>query len=399
MTRRRRMSSATSSIPAHRTVGPSPFVAIDRSIAERHPRDHGVARPRGYPRRSCGKDPEAPGLRRGAGRLRRGRRCRPHAQRWPASPGPATARRRPCSCPPSTSGPSSTTANGALQATLYGEQNRAPVPLAQIPAQVREAIIVVEDENFYSHEGVNLRATIRALFENVSSGAHRAGRVDDHDAGRQERHPRQPPHPRPQDRGGDPRPAPRGRAHQGPDPRALPQHRLLRQRRLRRPGGGRDLLGRRRRASSTGARPPSWPRSSATRTTTTRSASPRSPPSAAASPSTASSTRAITAEEADDLRLRAAADRGAADHAAARRLLPRGRQAAAARRSSLRHRRHARGALQRRVLRRAPGPHDVGPGDAGAAERARDDILPGDVPGIFTWRLRRRRPHRAAPSS
>jgi penicillin-binding protein 1A len=65
--------------------------------------------------------------------------------------------------------------NGALQATLYGEQNRAPVPLAQIPALVREAIIVVEDENFYSHEGVNLRATIRALFENVSSGAIEQG--------------------------------------------------------------------------------------------------------------------------------------------------------------------------------------------------------------------------------
>lgn len=60
--------------------------------------------------------------------------------------------------------------NGSVLAVLYGEQNREPVSLDLIPQQVRDAIIVVEDENFYSHDGVNLRATIRALFENVSSG-------------------------------------------------------------------------------------------------------------------------------------------------------------------------------------------------------------------------------------
>ena len=40
--------------------------------------------------------------------------------------------------------------------------------------------------------------------------------------------------------------------HEGRDPRALPQHRLLRQRRLRRAGGGRDLLRQRRRAARLG---------------------------------------------------------------------------------------------------------------------------------------------------
>jgi penicillin-binding protein 1A len=65
--------------------------------------------------------------------------------------------------------------NGGTLATLYGEQNRAPVALADIPEHVRDAIIVVEDENFYSHDGVNLRATIRALFENVSSGGIEQG--------------------------------------------------------------------------------------------------------------------------------------------------------------------------------------------------------------------------------
>lgn len=65
--------------------------------------------------------------------------------------------------------------HGGLLATLYGEENRAPVALADIPQVVRDAVIVVEDENFYSHDGVNLRATVRALFENVSSGGVEQG--------------------------------------------------------------------------------------------------------------------------------------------------------------------------------------------------------------------------------
>jgi penicillin-binding protein 1A len=65
--------------------------------------------------------------------------------------------------------------NGQLLATLYGEQNRAPVSLDEIPAPVRDAIIAVEDEDFYSHDGVNLRATVRALFENVSAGSVEQG--------------------------------------------------------------------------------------------------------------------------------------------------------------------------------------------------------------------------------
>ena len=65
--------------------------------------------------------------------------------------------------------------NGGLLATLYGEQNRAPVALSEIPAPVRDAIIAVEDEDFYSHDGVNLRATVRALFENVSAGGVEQG--------------------------------------------------------------------------------------------------------------------------------------------------------------------------------------------------------------------------------
>jgi penicillin-binding protein 1A len=65
--------------------------------------------------------------------------------------------------------------NGGLIATLYGELNRAPVPLEAIPEHVRNAVIVIEDEEFYSHDGVNLRATVRAFFENVASGGIEQG--------------------------------------------------------------------------------------------------------------------------------------------------------------------------------------------------------------------------------
>jgi penicillin-binding protein 1A len=65
--------------------------------------------------------------------------------------------------------------NGGVLATLYGAENRAPVTLAEIPESVEQSVIVVEDADFYSHEGVNLRATVRALFENVSAGGVEQG--------------------------------------------------------------------------------------------------------------------------------------------------------------------------------------------------------------------------------
>ncbi|CAN5269608.1 penicillin-binding protein 1A [soil metagenome] len=59
---------------------------------------------------------------------------------------------------------------GGLMATLHAEQNRAPVALAEVPQHVIDVILAVEDEYFYEHDGVNLRATFRALFANVESG-------------------------------------------------------------------------------------------------------------------------------------------------------------------------------------------------------------------------------------
>jgi penicillin-binding protein 1A len=61
-------------------------------------------------------------------------------------------------------------ADGSLVAGIIGVENRAPVTLAQVPQPVVAAILAVEDDDFYEHGGVNLRATARALLENVSEG-------------------------------------------------------------------------------------------------------------------------------------------------------------------------------------------------------------------------------------
>jgi penicillin-binding protein 1A len=64
---------------------------------------------------------------------------------------------------------------GELVGPLPAVENRSPVTLGEIPPLVVRAILSVEDENFYSHTGVNLRATLRALFTNVQSGSVEQG--------------------------------------------------------------------------------------------------------------------------------------------------------------------------------------------------------------------------------
>jgi membrane peptidoglycan carboxypeptidase len=65
--------------------------------------------------------------------------------------------------------------DGALLATLHGDQNRQPVPLDQVPAPVVDSILAIEDAEFYLHGGVNARSIMRALVENVSAGGVEQG--------------------------------------------------------------------------------------------------------------------------------------------------------------------------------------------------------------------------------
>ncbi|HSB87228.1 MAG TPA: transglycosylase domain-containing protein, partial [Ilumatobacteraceae bacterium] len=58
---------------------------------------------------------------------------------------------------------------------VFERENSQPVTLAQVPAEVLAAFLAVEDEQFYRHHGVNLRAFARALLSNFSSDAPRQG--------------------------------------------------------------------------------------------------------------------------------------------------------------------------------------------------------------------------------
>ena len=61
-------------------------------------------------------------------------------------------------------------ADGTLVTTLHGGENRDVVPLARIPRRLQDAVVAIEDERFWSHAGVDLRAVARAAFENVDEG-------------------------------------------------------------------------------------------------------------------------------------------------------------------------------------------------------------------------------------
>ena len=64
---------------------------------------------------------------------------------------------------------------GDLINTLHQTENRTIIPLKRIPKHVREAVIAIEDERFFEHEGLDLRAVLRALVTNAQSGSIREG--------------------------------------------------------------------------------------------------------------------------------------------------------------------------------------------------------------------------------
>jgi penicillin-binding protein 1B len=64
-----------------------------------------------------------------------------------------------------------------LITSIYNEvmEDRVPVPLDVVPKNVVNAIIAVEDRDFYHHEGISIRGILRALVTNVRSHRVRAG--------------------------------------------------------------------------------------------------------------------------------------------------------------------------------------------------------------------------------
>lgn len=60
--------------------------------------------------------------------------------------------------------------DGSTIATFYAE-NRTPVPLKKISPAMRKAIVAIEDERFYEHNGVDLRGITRATVNNITSSS------------------------------------------------------------------------------------------------------------------------------------------------------------------------------------------------------------------------------------
>ena len=61
--------------------------------------------------------------------------------------------------------------NGVLITELRGEQRRTDVTdIALVPQVVRDAVVAIEDERFYEHDGVDLKAILRAARSNVAAG-------------------------------------------------------------------------------------------------------------------------------------------------------------------------------------------------------------------------------------
>lgn len=60
--------------------------------------------------------------------------------------------------------------NGNLLCEIHGEINRTPVTLSQVPDLIQKAFVAIEDERFYSHSGIDLKAILRATFSYYKSG-------------------------------------------------------------------------------------------------------------------------------------------------------------------------------------------------------------------------------------
>jgi penicillin-binding protein 1A len=61
-------------------------------------------------------------------------------------------------------------ADGSVLTTLRAEQNRIVVRLDDMPASLRDAVVAIEDDRFWDHRGVDLRAILRAAHRDASQG-------------------------------------------------------------------------------------------------------------------------------------------------------------------------------------------------------------------------------------
>ena len=62
-----------------------------------------------------------------------------------------------------------------LIANIHGDEDRVVVPLAQISPNIQRAVMAIEDNRFYQHNGVDVKGTARALATNCTGGDVQGG--------------------------------------------------------------------------------------------------------------------------------------------------------------------------------------------------------------------------------
>ena len=66
-------------------------------------------------------------------------------------------------------------ADGSRLGYVQSDEIRTPVPWKDMPLDVRRAVVAIEDERFYKHEGVDYGAIVRAGVKNIESGSNVQG--------------------------------------------------------------------------------------------------------------------------------------------------------------------------------------------------------------------------------
>lgn len=68
--------------------------------------------------------------------------------------------------------------SGNELASLHYEQNREYVKISEIPEDLKNATIAIEDERFYSHNGVDFKGMVRAFFVTLETKLTGSGRIE-----------------------------------------------------------------------------------------------------------------------------------------------------------------------------------------------------------------------------
>ena len=66
-------------------------------------------------------------------------------------------------------------ADGTLITTLQGDENREPVELSQMPLLLQNAVVAIEDERFWQHNGIDPKGILRAAKSNSDDSQVQGG--------------------------------------------------------------------------------------------------------------------------------------------------------------------------------------------------------------------------------